>query len=691
MGNLRRVAALPVVALLSCGGPQQTTTPKPIGAAQKSYQPLTIKTDAKLATQAVILGTDDHNGSTVLPLPVAPTRALVDAMFVKLGGGTASGGSTPVKLSTSPNGDGSVQVGVYEELAGGTGAQWRAGVWVSAFVAASTLGKDLTDFTFSASSGGYIDGASASGLMAGGFLAAMTGAKVDPTVTMTGIINPDGTIGPVSGIPEKFTGSIAKGKKKLGYPIGMRWTKSEATGKLVDLVKLAKDQGAEAIEIANVHDAYKLLTGTQLPEAVPVAEKEMALDPETTKALEAKYKDWQQRLAGEWGALLQLDQAGRLPPMLSAMAQAAKARAEQAEALHEKGLLAAAYARMLLAWVYAASATDTYDILAKVKAGDIPGAIAALDALDALDANTAAVFQKIGKIKPTTLGSHLLMMSAFQASLRAYGFKVFAGDAVLRSKTYLSTLGGRSQAQLGSPEVAIEVVASLAPSVLLIGRTVAETMLASQELEFETETSVNYMCSIPNVKRLSTSFQSASVAGVNYFDTLLVEPFAKSAAMSIEDARIAIAMHEPDYLVALMLAHLQNADGLPKELQTQWGEGSVAWNLLSLAGNELAYFNAAELITRYYSLDVQTDAAGTPVSVQHDKAFTNMLASAERSARASARAARIATGAIPVQAKLAYQLAMVERDGDLADKLSALSGFWTASAYAQTAVMLARN
>ena len=56
---------------------------------------------------------------------------------------------SPVKLATAPNTDGSVQVGIFEEFAGGTGAQWRAGVWVSAFVAATTLNKDLTDFTFS--------------------------------------------------------------------------------------------------------------------------------------------------------------------------------------------------------------------------------------------------------------------------------------------------------------------------------------------------------------------------------------------------------------------------------------------------------------------------------------------------------------------------------------------------------------
>ena len=56
-----------------------------------------------------------------------------------------------------------------------------------------------------------------------------------------------------------------------------------------------------------------------------------------------------------------------------------------------------------------------------------------------------------------------------------------------------------------------------------------------------------------------------------------------------------------------------------------------------------------------------------------------------------ARAARIATGTIPVQAKLAYQQASILREGDMSDKLDALSPFWMSSACSQTAVMLARN
>jgi hypothetical protein len=211
MGKLRGVLAALVVTLAagSCGHP--ATTPKPEPPLEvKTYGPLGIKADSKAPNQAVILGTDDKNGSTILPLPVAMGKTAVDAMFVKMADKPAdiTGGMSPVKLATSPNTDGSVQVGIFEEFAGGTGPQWRAGVWVSAFVAATTLNKDLTDFTFSATSGGYIDGASASGLMAAGFLAAMTGVPIQNDVTMTGIINPDGSIGPVGGVPEKFLAYI---------------------------------------------------------------------------------------------------------------------------------------------------------------------------------------------------------------------------------------------------------------------------------------------------------------------------------------------------------------------------------------------------------------------------------------------------------------------------------------------------
>ncbi|HEY5950559.1 MAG TPA: S16 family serine protease, partial [Kofleriaceae bacterium] len=676
----RRLVA--VCLVLSCSGaPRPPVKPEP-SYAVKTYGPLGIKADAKAPNQAVILGTDAKDGSTIVPLPVASGKTVVDAMFVQLGDPKdITGGMSAVKLATAPNGDGSVQVGIFEEFAGGTGPQWRAGVWVSAFVAATTLNKDLTDFTFSATSGGYIDGASASGLIAAGFLAAMTGAPVDPTVTMTGIINPDGTFGPVAGIPEKFLASIDKGKKRIGYPIGMRYTKSAKTGETVDLVKLAKDHGAEAIEIADVHEAYKLLTSKTLPESMPVSETEMALDASTDKALDVKYKQWQQRLATEWGAILQLESAGRLPALLVYLRDFSKRYAEAAERLHGQGKLAAAYARMLAAAVYATSANQIYDVLAHVQANKLDAAVAALDKLDKLEQQTKDTLEKVGALRPPTMGGHLQMMAAFRAALRGFVFKDFASLALASTKQYIKSLAGTPTATLGSEKTADAVVAQVGPTILYVAKTTAETTLAIEQLEFSNASDISYMCSVPNVLRAATSYQSAGAAGINYFDALLVEPYAQSEHMSIDDARMRVAIAEPDYLVAMMTSKLMSLDGTPKQLKEQWGDKSLPWGLLSLAGSELAYFHAAELVAKYYSLDVQLDDAREVKHIEHEKAFTNMLATAERNARASAHAARIATGAIPVQAKLAYQLASVERDGTLADKVDALAQFWTASAF----------
>jgi hypothetical protein len=57
----------------------------------------------------------------------------------------------------------------------------------------------------------------------------------------------------------------------------------------------------------------------------------------------------------------------------------------------------------------------------------------------------------------------------------------------------------------------------------------------------------------------------------------------------------------------------------------------------------------------------------------------------------AARAAQIATGAIPVQAKIAYQLATTLETGSIDDQLDALANLWAATAFSEAAVVLARN
>jgi len=687
--KIRGALAPTLCAVLGCGGPHGPA-PAPVTGRTQHYQPLGMKADARLIGQAVILGTDTTDGATVLRLPTAPSTAVVDAMFAGgVGPEPASGGSIAVTLTTAPTptARGTLQAGASDPTAG---ARWGAGLVRAAFVAASTLGKDLDDFTFSAVPASPADGAAASALLAAGFLATMTGAKLDPAATLTGTLNPDGTIGPVAGIPEQFQGAIAHGKTRLGYPSGMRFARSSATGKAVDLVQLAKDHHAEAVELASVADAYQLLTRQRLPAPVPVSEADMALDPDTLESLEATYLAWRKRLADEWTQLLQLAQAGRLPATIGIMARYAQDRSAQGEALYRAGKLPAAYGRMLAAWVFAAGANGTYAVLGKLQAGDVDGAAAALAALDTTEASTGAIFTKLGGLRPATLGGHLAMLAALQAALRGVSYHVSGAEAALATAQFLAGWKGKSPAELGSAATAETVANTVAPTIVMMLRTIAETAVAEQELDLEPDRGVAYAGSPPDLTRLAAGFGAASAAGLRYVDSLVVEPLARSAGIAVEMARRRVAAVEPDYLIAATLSHFP-AGSLPRELAAAWGEGSIGGSLLMLAGHAVAYRSAALLIAKYDSLAVHVDDAGKVDAVEHPEAFRSLLANARRSARASARAARVATGAIPVQAKLAYQLAGVEEAGSIDDQLDALAELWTASAFCQVAVMLARN
>lgn len=681
------VCSSSLLASVSCGPAPAPAGPGGGGGtgATTKVEPLGIKEAAKAPFQALILGTDAGGGSTVIPLREAETEVTVDSMWVRMGGGgPATGGSSPVKLVTSTNPDGKVRVGMYEEFAGGLGPQWRAGVWLSAFVASTTLGKDLTDFKFTAEAGGHVDGASASGLMTAGYLAALTGTEIDPKATMTGIINPDGTIGPVGGIPQKFAGSIEKGKTKLGYPVGLRYATDVNTGQAVDLVKLAKDSGATAVEITDVYGAYELMTGKKLARPVPVDEKEMELEDEVLAAFEAKYTTWQGLVSQEWDRILELHGAGRLPAGLIMLANLAQQEVGVAEKLKKQGMAPAAYKHMVDAWIFAVTATATSEVMELVVGGDLVGAKAKVHEFEGYAMNTEPVLRKIGELRPDTMGGHLQMLSAYDRAVAGLAAYMHSSGTSGNAKVFLDQLGQLPPEALASYEVAEQTVSGIAPAVLVVARAVANANVALESMEIEAVKSLNYMCSLPNVKRLATSYQSAAAANVTYFETLI--------GVKDDQTRNLVAMMEPDYLTAFIASNLGSMSGLPQTLKGEWGEDSLPWGLIQLSSAQLAYFKASTLISKWYSLGVKTDGlSGRVVSVEHEKAFMNMLSSAERKARENAHAAKVATGAIPVQARIAYQNARILREGDLHDKLTALETFWQASAYSQTAVMLARN
>jgi hypothetical protein len=370
MGN--RVVAAALCAMLACGGAPPAPRPAPPTSTLRYYRPLEMTSDARRADRAVILGTDERDGSTVRLLP-ASRAVVVDATFagqdgvrppsgsriaitltvavvgppvaVPAGPGPAAAGSaapgsaapstapassssasTPVSSSAPPVASSAATPGAPSAVIAPGDASWHAAMSRAHLVAATALGKDPGDVVISAAPAVPSNGMAASALIAAGVMAALTGDALDPAATVIGALHPDGTIGPAAGLPEQVVAAIAHGKTRIGVPGGMRIARSLATGNDVDLGELARARRAEVVELATVYDAYRLMTRKPLPAPVPVGEAEMALDGETLEGLRTRYLDWQKRLAVEWAPLLQLEQSGRLPAAVERLVRAAQQR-----------------------------------------------------------------------------------------------------------------------------------------------------------------------------------------------------------------------------------------------------------------------------------------------------------------------------------------------------------------------------
>ncbi len=202
---------------------------------------------------------------TPAPSPTPTVReTAIDAMYVTQDAqGKATGGLSSVKIKLD-EGDG--HVAFAEDGPQATGSQWQSAGWTAVLLGSLLNGSDPNKYNVSFTSNGRIDGPSAGGLMTVGVLAALRGAHIKDDATMTGTINPDGTIGPVGGIAHKIEGAAKAGKKTVLVPIGQRYDMDENTQQQVDLVEVGRKNGVDVREVGTVFDAYNQLTGETLPE-----------------------------------------------------------------------------------------------------------------------------------------------------------------------------------------------------------------------------------------------------------------------------------------------------------------------------------------------------------------------------------------------------------------------------------------
>ena len=176
--------------------------------------------------------------------------------------GTPIGGIEPARLVVSTDGDSAeYEVHLADLEAKGAGPAWLAATSVASAFATIFVGADpaTVDYYFEVT--GAIDGPSAGGILTVGLIAAFLSESLLPTVTMTGTITADGTIGPVGGVPTKIEAAARQGFKTIVLPAALdegNWAQGN------EYTRLADSLGVRVVPVQTISEAYSVMTGNEL-------------------------------------------------------------------------------------------------------------------------------------------------------------------------------------------------------------------------------------------------------------------------------------------------------------------------------------------------------------------------------------------------------------------------------------------
>ncbi len=650
-GKRRWLILLLLVLLLGgCGG-QGAGTPTPAPVAEATPTPAPSPTPAATATPA--------------PTPTPSVRVVkVEGLAFVRGPEGASGSTTPTKIEVRPASQpGQLRVGFFEEEVGGIGPQWHASGWVAVLLSSMLSGTDPTDYEFAFSVGGYIDGPSAGALMTVGVLAALRGDSVREDATMTGTINPDGTIGPVGGIPQKLEGAAAAGKTLVLVPVGQRYDYDINEGRFVDLVEKGRKLGIEVREVSNIYEAYELLTGSPLPRPdVPMSSP--AFPPKAYDRMEAKAKEWYSRYEQGRNEFLTFPQ--EIQDLFAEQVQQADQSAEKSLEAMTQGLAAVAYSH---AWE-AASAMEQVNlaaaILERYLTNGLNDAVDYLQATMSVETELKALVDFLQAETPRTVSDQLALFDAYSEIGIAEGLRLVANDVVV---DLLQNAPFYSEEEILSQLITAASYYTFASDYVQLARDAVDVGMGFGSAPAADE---------ETTLRIAETLRRAAEANMALFESTIVEPWGQGLGVSLDTARRVWQSSEPYYLFA-------NAARVGIEtLGEQVGKGPEAAPLI-FGHSQSAYALSAMLIAKHYSLGAQVDENLNVTGYQNEKALVEMLDFADRRAR---ELINLAGEDASISALFYYENARMLRQGDAEDQLSALSYYWQASLLAQIGAYL---
>jgi len=227
-------------------------------------------------------------------LAVSPFRSASEVSMYILAVGEEGGRyfGVPTRLDVIvTNGSGVVYLST-EPL---TQLDMQASARLAALIASYVTGKNFYryDYFISVKSNSTIvGGPSAGAAMTVAIAAALLHRGINESVVETGMIMPDGTIGPVGGIPEKLQAAAEVHAKVMLIPAGQRIAYSLSRGKYVDVVQEGRKLGIRVVEVSTIYEALNWF-GIRVPQPRPsnitLSGKPLTVVKEWIKDLEGNY------------------------------------------------------------------------------------------------------------------------------------------------------------------------------------------------------------------------------------------------------------------------------------------------------------------------------------------------------------------------------------------------------------------
>lgn len=595
------------------------------------------------------------------PVPLDGRRErTVDFVWFSGSVGNASGGASPMTVRVEPNPSRQPSVGVIEEFVSGLGEMWRTATWIAAINAAGANRQFVNDHEFLVRVGGHVDGPSAGMLMTVAMLSALRGDELLPGTTMTGTINPDGTCGPVGGIPQKMQGAKAKGYRRFGYPVGLRMAVDMQTRTTVDLMDYGRAVGLEEVrEIGTLEEAYEFLTGKKLEIGDAVPESEMALSPDFQREINSRKDAIWAKLQTRLPRLkLKVQRAPReLSAVVAPLIEMVNRAENNKKSFESSGWGAAALLKTIEADVILRFIELQLDFMEPIYRGDLESAAAQVQGLANIRQAVEAFAGEAGNLaRRRTIGGRLNALDAMGNYAHALA-RTQIGDAHVANFIRYRDAIASGKLQRAEREQATQGML-LELNGALLNFALADVLVEySRELiSLGAEEGPQTAADLSQLAPFGRAYTSAGAAALAYFDSIVVKPQADAAGASVDQARAGLSQQETMYPVIQFSNRVAMA--APRLFP-----GAHEQALFQLALGNQAYLNASALVNKYYSLGASRDAQGA-LKLENRRMVTLQLDSARARALRLAARCRRDLGFIPTSAKTSFQLGVAQREGN---------------------------